>query len=215
MSVDLRVYLVTDPRTDDLLDVVSRAVAGGVTSVQVRHKDAAPDERIDLVRRLRDALPAHVAVIANDDLEAARWADGLHVGVDDVAPSTARAVLGPDAVIGWSVNDLAQLDDDVEMSASDYVAVSPVWATATKPDASEPLGLDGVRAVVERAGGRVPVVGIGGIDSTTAGLVVEAGASGVAVVSAICAAADPTSAAADLRRAVDGALRAAVERAGR
>jgi thiamine-phosphate pyrophosphorylase len=216
VSADLRLYLVTDPRTDDLVGVVSRAVAGGVTCVQVRDKDATPGERAELVRRLRDALPAHVAVIANDDLGAARCGDGLHVGVDDVPPSVARDALGPDAVIGWSVNDLAQLDDGTELAACDYVAVSPVWATSSKTDASAPWGLDGVRAVAERLAGRLPLVGIGGIggiDAGTAARVVEAGADGVAVVSAICSAADPTAAAADLRRAVDGVLlTAAVDR---
>ena len=206
MSVDLRLYLVTDPRTDDLVDVVSRAVAGGVTCVQVRDKQAAPGVLSGLVRTLRDALPAHVPVIANDDLEAARWCDGLHVGVDDLAPSRARDTLGAGALIGWSVNDLAQLDDETEMAACDYVAVSPVWATPTKADASAPLGLEGVRAVVAAVDGRLPVVGIGGIATANAAQVVGSGADGIAVVSAICAADDPAAAAAALRRAVDDAL---------
>lgn len=208
MSVDLRLYLVTDPRTDDLVHVVSHAVAGGVTCVQVRDKSAAPGVLRGLVRTLRDVLPAHVPVIANDDLEAARWCDGLHVGVDDISPSRARDTLGADALIGWSVNDLAQLDDDTEMAACDYVAVSPVWSTPTKSDASAPLGLEGVRAVVERVDGRLPVIGIGGIGSANAAQVVGSGADGIAVVSAICAADDPAAAAADLRRAIDDALSA-------
>lgn len=215
MSIDLRLYLVTDPRAANLVEVVSRAVAGGATCVQVRDKEAAPADRAGLVRRLREVLPAHVAVIANDDLEAARWGDGLHVGVDDVLPSVARSHLGPGAVIGWSVNDPSQLDDAVELAACDYLAVSPVWATPTKADASAPLGLDGIRAVVERVDGTLPVIGIGGIDRSNAAQVVRAGAGGIAVVSAICSAEDPASAAAGLRRVVDDSLVQVAGRGGR
>jgi thiamine-phosphate pyrophosphorylase len=208
VSPDLRVYLVTDPRHDDLAGIVSEAVAGGVTCVQVRDKDASSTVRGQLVRALRDALPAGITVVVNDDLESARWCDGLHVGVEDVSPSAARHALGPDAVVGWSINDLAQLDDDAELAACSYVAVSPVWATPTKPDASTPFGLSGVRAVAERVAGRLPVAAIGGIDATNAADVVMAGADGVAVVSAVCGAADPRAAAGRLRASVDAALMA-------
>jgi thiamine-phosphate pyrophosphorylase len=206
VNVDLRLYLVTDPSFADLEAVVAAAVEGGVTFVQVRDKHASSAARIALVRSLRDVLPPAVTVVVNDDLEAARWCDGLHVGVDDVPPSAARAVLGPDAVIGWSINDLAQVGDDTQVKACTYVAVSPVWATATKPDASVPLGLAGVRAVTARVSGRMPVIGIGGIDAARAAEVVAAGADGVAVVSALCGAPDPRAAAERLRAVVDDAL---------
>jgi thiamine-phosphate pyrophosphorylase len=206
VTADLRLYLVTDPRTEALDDVVAEAVAGGVTCVQVRDKHASTQALAVQAGALRTALPAHVAVIVNDDVEAARAVDGVHVGADDVTPSLARAVLGPDAVIGWSINDLDQLGDDVQLAACDYVAVSPVWATDTKPDASEPFGLAGVRAVADRLAGRMPLVAIGGIDHDGAAAVVRAGAGGVAVVSAICASPDPRGAAERLRRTVDAAL---------
>jgi thiamine-phosphate pyrophosphorylase len=206
VNADLRLYLVTDPCTESLHDVVVEAVSGGATCVQVRDKHATTQALATQARALRAALPAHVAVIVNDDVEAARSVDGVHVGVDDVTPSRARATLGPDAVVGWSINDLDQLDDTTEMAACDYVAVSPVWATGTKPDATEPLGLPGVRAAADRLAGRLPLVAIGGIDHVRAAAVVRAGAGGVAVVSAICAAPDPRGAAERLRRSVDAAL---------
>jgi thiamine-phosphate pyrophosphorylase len=206
VTADLRVYLVTDPGTAALDEVVAAAVAGGVTCVQVRDKRATSQARADRARALRAILPAEVAVIVDDDVEAARSVDGLHVGADDVAPSIARAALGPDAVIGWSINHLDQLLDDAQLAACDYVAVSPVWATATKPDATAPFGLPGVRAVADGLAGRLPLVAIGGIDRDRAADVIRAGAGGVAVVSAICAAPDPRAAAEHLRHVVDSAL---------
>lgn len=206
MIADLRLYLVTDPAFADLSSVVESAVAGGVTCVQVRDKHASTVERAAFVRALRQVLPDTVAVIVNDDLEAAQEGDGLHVGLDDIRPSAARVALGPRAVIGWSINDFAQLDDEAELAACDYVAASPVWATATKTDTSAPFGLAGVRTLAERLGGRLPLVAIGGIDVTNAEQVVSAGADGVAVVSAICAAVHPAGAARKLLAAVERGL---------
>ncbi|MET0930845.1 MAG: thiamine phosphate synthase [Aeromicrobium sp.] len=204
MTVDLRVYLVTDPSYDDLESVVAAAVSGGVTCVQVR--DKGPDaDRVGTVRRLRTMLPAHVVLIANDDVDAAREGHGLHVGLGDIDPRSARALLGPEAVIGWSINQLSQLNDVAQLAACDYVAASPVWATPTKTDTGIPFGLDGVHRIAERLGGRLPLVAIGGIDQANAAQVIEAGADGVAVVSAICGADDPRAAAVELRAVVDAA----------
>lgn len=206
MTLDVRLYLVTDPAYADLEAVVTAAVAGGVTCVQVRDKGASSSTRADLVRRLRAALPPEVLVLANDDVVAAREGDGLHVGLDDLSPVDARAALGPEAVIGWSISDRVQLDAHEQLAACDYVAASPVWSTPTKPDAGVPLGLDGVRAVADRVGGTMPVVAIGGIGPDDAEAVIAAGADGIAVVSAVCGADDPLAASAVLRRAVDSAL---------
>ncbi len=203
MTPDLSVYLVTEPLVG-LDDVVGAAVAGGAGIVQLRDKTATTRELAAAVTRLRPVTAARgVPLVVNDDVEAARFADGVHVGASDVPPAVVRAELGPDAVVGWSVNDVAQLDDDAAVAACTYLAVSPVWATGTKPDHEPPLGLDGVRAVVERVAGRRPVVGIGGIDATNAHEVVAAGAAGVAVVTAITRSPDPAEAARALRAAVD------------
>lgn len=191
------VYLVTEPR-DDLAAIVTDAVAGGIDLVQVRDKTADTSTRIATVQDLRRRVA--VPIIVNDDLDAAAQAAGIHVGVDDLPPSTARRVLGPHAIVGWSVNDPAQLDEADEIRACDYLAVSPVWATPTKPDHQPPLGLDGLRAVAQRT--ELPVVAIGGIDAPRAADAVAAGAEAVAVVTAITRASDPRRAAADLVAAV-------------
>lgn len=204
--VDLRLYLVTDPVFDDLERIVWSAVEGGVTCVQVRDKTASSAGRTALVSSLRAILPRDTVVLANDDVDAARVGDGLHVGADDISPREARAELGAEAVIGWSINTLAQLDDDLQMSACDYVAVSPVWDTPTKPDASAAWGLPGVREVRRRCASRLPVVAIGGIHAENAADVVRAGADGIAVVTAIGSAPDPRAAAHELRGIIDHVL---------
>lgn len=208
--VDPRVYLVTgDTARRPLVDVVSAAVAGGVTLVQLREKDATRDELATSYARLRDALAGTgVPIVVNDDIETAAEvaACGIHVGPDDVSPEAARRRLGENAVIGWSVHDRAQLHDTAQVRASDYLAASPVWPTMTKPNTTEPFGLDGVAALRRAMPASLPLVAIGGIDANNAGDVVGAGADGVAVVSAICSAADPERAARELRSAVDDAI---------
>ncbi|TCJ00356.1 thiamine phosphate synthase [Aeromicrobium sp. IC_218] len=201
MTPDVSLYLVTEPR-DDLDAVVTAAVDGGVTLVQVRDKHASGDQLAADVRRLRERLSGRVPVVVNDDVDAARQADGVHVGTSDTTPAQARAVLGPDAIVGWSLNDLAQLDDEEQLAACSYVAVSPLWPTPTKPDHETPWGLDGLRQVVARVAGRLPVVVIGGIGPTEALDAVAAGADGVAVVSAITRADFPATAARALAEAV-------------
>lgn len=203
-TLDLGLYLVTTPMTD-LEHVVSEALAGGVRVVQLRDKHASSEQlRAQAARLLPLCEQSGATLLVDDDLTAARITHGVHVGPDDVHPADARATLGPDAVVGWSLNDLAQLDDAAALQACDYLAVSPVWVTPTKPEATAPWGLDGVRAVVTAVAGRLPVVAIGGIDAGNAGDVVRAGADGVCVVSAICASTDPRGAAQQLRAAVTG-----------
>lgn len=203
-TLDLGVYLVTTPMPD-LEHVVAEALAGGVRVVQLRDKHASSEQLRGQAGRLLPLCEQWgAALLVDDDLAAARVAHGVHVGPDDVHPADARASLGPDAVVGWSLNHLAQLDDAAALEACDYLAVSPVWSTPTKPEATAPWGLDGVREVVAAVAGRLPVVAIGGIDATNAGEVVRAGADGVCVVSAICASSDPRAAAQQLRTAVTG-----------
>lgn len=199
--IDPRLYLVTEPHPR-LADVVAAAVRGGATLVQLRDKTAEPHERSDRLDAVRAVTAARgVPLVVNDDIELAARADGVHVGLDDVSPREARAALGPDAIVGWSVNDLAQLDDHEQLAACTYLAASPVFATGTKPDHTAPWGLAGVRRLADRS--PLPVVAIGGIDTANAGEVIAAGAAGVCVVSAICRADDPFEAARALRAAVD------------
>lgn len=208
MRFDLSVYLVTDrPLCGGraLIDVVAEAAAGGATLVQLREKEAGTREFVELARAVKKALaPLGVPLLVNDRLDVALacGADGVHVGQSDMHPSDARAILGPGAIIGLSVEtpELARAARDLPV---DYLGAGPVFPTATKVDAAPVLGLSGLGEVVELAGR--PVVGIGGIGLANAVEVMQAGAHGVAVVSALCAASSPREAARELLRLVRAA----------
>jgi thiamine-phosphate pyrophosphorylase len=202
---DLSLMLVTDAamcRDRGLVETVLAAVAGGVTVVQLRDKTCSDGEMVATARMLRARLaPLGVPLIVNDRpaVALAAGADGVHIGQGDGDPAKARAMVGRQMLLGLSVTgprDRATVDPAVV----DYVGLGPVFASATKADATPPLGLAGFRAVARELG--IPVVAIGGIDAGNAGALIAAGAAGVAVVSAICAAADPRAAAAALRRAM-------------
>lgn len=209
MTFDPRLYLVTGPvpLLSVLQDVVAQALAGGATAVQLRDKTADRDSLERQTRALAVIARSHgAALLVNDDLVAAAMADGAHVGVSDAHPQQARVELGETALIGWSISTLSQFDDADALAAIDYVAVSPVWATPSKPDTTAPLGLEGVRAVRARTPVGIPVIAIGGITAVNAAEVIAAGADGIAVMSAICSADHPYAAALELREIVDTAL---------
>lgn len=197
----LRLYLVTDRALSlgrDLEWVVGEAVKGGVSMVQLREKDMDTRRFIDLGSRLLRLLrPLGVPLIINDrvDVALAVDADGVHIGQSDMPYETARRLLGPDKIIGLSVENMDELRQAESLDV-DYVAVSPVYSTATKTDTAAPFGLDGLREAVRLT--RHPVVAIGGMNENTAPAVFAAGADGIAVVSAICSAPDPAAASARL-----------------
>lgn len=204
-------YLVTDrglARGRSVEEIVAPALRGGVAAVQLREKDCATRDFVELGRALGRLLaPLDVPLIVNDrvDVALAIGAAGVHLGQRDMGYASARRLLGPDAVIGLSVESAGQARAAESLDAA-YLGVGPVFPTATKPDAAPALGLAGLAAV--RAVSRHPLVAIGGIGAGNARQAVEAGADGVAVVSAICSADDPEAAARELRLAVDAALRA-------
>jgi thiamine-phosphate pyrophosphorylase len=206
---DPRLYLVTDRalsggRTTEF--IVAAALRGGVTAVQIREKNYPAGEFLERALRLKALLdPPGIPLIVNDAVDVARacGAAGVHLGQSDAPPAEARRLLGPDAIIGLSVETLEQAaraeDEDV-----DYLGVGPIFPTLTKTDVAAPWGLDGLRRL--RARTRKPLAAIGGIDASNAASVIEAGADGLAVVSAIVSAADPEAAARALRTIIDGAL---------
>lgn len=207
-SCDLSLMLITDAamcRARGLAETVAAAVAGGATVIQLRDKTIGDDELIALARALRaDLAPRRIPLIVNDRPAVAKaaGADGAHIGQDDGDSAAARATLGPDALLGLSVTGPQDLNT-VDPKLIDYIGVGPIFASATKADATPPIGLAGLGAI---AGGTpVPSVAIGGIDVGNAGLVMKAGARGIAVVSAICAAADPQEAARTLAAEIEGA----------
>lgn len=200
----LRLHLVTDSAqcgARGLLDVVAAAVRGGASCVQLREKTLDTRAFVERARALKTLLaPLHVPLIINDRLDVALAcdADGVHVGQSDMPAEVVRRWL-PTALIGLSIESLQQLSA-AENAPADYYGISPVFATASKSDAAPALGLEGVRMI--RARTQRALVAIGGIDAGNAAAVMAAGADGVAVVSALCAASDPAAAARALRRAI-------------
>ena len=203
---DPRLYLVTDRglscgRPIDV--VVEAAVRGGVTAVQIREKSCPAAEFLERALRLKALLDRFgVPLIVNDavDAAAACRAAGVHLGQGDASITEARRILGPDAIIGLSVETLEQADAAAG-SDIDYLGVSPVFSTPTKTNTGAAWGLDGLRHL--RARTPKPLVAIGGINASNAASVLAAGADGLAIVSAICSAPDPESAARELRTIID------------
>jgi thiamine-phosphate pyrophosphorylase len=206
--LDLSLYLVTDPeltRRHGLVETVRLAVAGGATVVQLRDKHAADAELVAQGRALKALLAGTgVKLIVNDrvDVAIAIDADGLHVGADDMPAREARARIGAHMILGVSAGDEAEIAT-VDPAIIDHVGMGPFAATSTKTDASAPLGA--ARFASLRARLPLPVVAIGGIGESNAAAAIRAGADGVAVVSAICAAEDPQAASARILAAVRAA----------
>jgi thiamine-phosphate pyrophosphorylase len=203
-------YLVTDRAIIGdraLTDVMLAAVEGGTQTVQLREKGASTRVFVELARVLRELLaPRGVPLIINDrvDVAMASGAGGVHLGRDDMAYPDARRLLGPDAVIGLSVETM----DDVmhaEQFDVDYLGVSPIFATPTKTDTVGVWGIDGLAAVRRRS--RHRLVAIGGLHAGNVSDVIAAGADAVAVVSAVCGAPDPRAAAAELVAAMAAGAR--------
>lgn len=205
-------HLVTDRHLTlgrSLTDIVQAAVAGGVNLVQLREKNCTTREFIELGQALKQLLrPYHVPLIINDrvDVALAVGAAGVHVGQSDMPSSQVRQLLGPQALIGLSVESVEDACA-AERFDVDYLGISPVFVTPTKGELTRPLGLEGVRQI--RAATRHRLVAIGGINSDNAAAVVAAGADGLAVVSAICSAPDPQTAADCLRRQINSMVQPA------
>jgi thiamine-phosphate pyrophosphorylase len=193
--------LVTDEAlagTRGVEAVVRAAVAGGVTMVQVREKRGDARAFLDHTRALGTWLRTlGVPLIVNDrvDIALAAGADGVHVGQGDLPCIDVRRLVGPHRLVGVSVGSVDEARQ-AERDGADYLGVSPIFATPTKPDAPPPVGLQGLRAI--RAAVRLPLVAIGGIHAGNAAQILAAGADGIAVVSAIMSAPDPTAAAREL-----------------
>lgn len=195
---DGSLYLVTDRyllQGGDLESLVLDAVKGGVTAVQLREKDCSTREFVDIGRRLKMILaPSSIPLIINDrvDIALAVDADGVHVGQSDMDCKDIRRLLGEEKVVGLSLESIDQLQEAAACDI-DYLGVSPIFATATKTDAGPAWGLEGLaklRSLTERK-----LIAIGGVHASNLTSVLKAGADGVAVVSEICAAVNPCTAA--------------------
>ncbi len=199
-------YLVTDRmlskgRPVEL--IVEQAVKGGVTMVQLREKECTTLDFVNLAKKLKRLLtPLHIPLIVNDRLDVALAADtdGLHIGQQDMPYSIARRLLGSGKIIGLSVENIDQAKEANKMDV-DYIGLSPVFVTGTKPELLHALGLEGVREIAALS--RHIRVAIGGINATNAADILQAGVHGLAVVSAICSADNPLKAALEIRQKID------------
>jgi len=204
-NVDYSLYLVTDrglARGRSTLEIVSAAVHGGATVVQLREKDCSTRDFIEQALTIKAFLKDRgVPLMINDRLDVAQAvkADGVHLGQTDMPLKVAKKILGDSMIIGISAE--SQQDAvEAEKGGADYLGVSPIYATPTKSDTALPLGLEGLREI--RKAVRLPLVGIGGLNRDNAAEVIRSGADGVAVVSAIVAADDPQTAADAIKQTI-------------
>ncbi|MGF6823333.1 hydroxymethylpyrimidine kinase/phosphomethylpyrimidine kinase/thiamine-phosphate diphosphorylase [Microbacterium sp. ZKA21] len=210
MTADLSLYLVTDAALcgdRGVVETVRQAVDGGVRIVQLRDKAATDAEITAQLVELSTVIDGRALLVVNDRLDAALAAralgarvDGVHLGQGDASVLRAREVLGPDALIGLTANSPAHLDAVLALpdGTVDYLGVGVIRPTTTKPDHPPALGIDGFRRFA--AASPLPCVAIGGIALEDAAALRDAGAAGIAVVSALCAAVDPRAAATEFLR---------------
>ena len=207
-KVDYSLYLVTDRALSlgrSNLEVIQAAVEGGVTLVQLREKEATTREFYEEGLHIKDyLLSKNIPLIINDriDIALALDADGVHLGKEDMPVDLARKTLGQQKIIGASVFTREEAKA-AEILGADYLGLSPIFTTETKPELREQIGIEGI-APLKRAV-NIPVVGIGSVNQANAYQVVKAGLDGIAVVSAICSQEDPRAAAQALKTEVSRA----------
>jgi len=202
--------LVTDRRLggeQSLVSQVAQAVAGGVNLVQLREKDLPGRPLLELAGELRAVIGNSAMLLINErvDVAAAARADGVQLGEEALPTKEARKILGPEALIGRSVHS-EQGAQMAEAEGADFLLVGTIYATSSHPG-HEPAGPELIRRIA--ASCSLPLIGIGGINEANLGLVLEAGAQGVAVISSILGAPDPEEAARGLRQAMLAALQVA------
>jgi len=201
--IDYSVYLVISQRDcldRDIFQVLEHAIQGGVSLVQLREKTMPTRELVALAKEMKVFLAQHnIPLIINDrvGVALAANADGVHVGQDDMHPLDVRPLIGPERILGLSINTEAELQEAGTLPV-DYLGIGPVFATQTKKDNKPVLGLEGLARLCRKK--QVPAVGIGGITARNASRVVSAGVEGIAVVSAICGAESPKDAAAEFKK---------------
>jgi thiamine-phosphate pyrophosphorylase len=191
------IYPITDTRISGLShrEQAELLIVGGAEIIQLREKLASPREFYDAARAALEVAKRHsVPVLINDrvDIALALGADGVHLGQDDLPPERARMILGEQAIIGFSTHSVEQAVAAAAMPV-DYIAIGPIFATRTKENPDDIVGLDGLRRVRE-AIGRTPLVAIGGIDRERIPLVLKAGADSAAMVSGLLTKPDAISA---------------------
>jgi thiamine-phosphate pyrophosphorylase len=213
MDLDLSLYAILDPGAAGgrPLPELARQIAGRATLVQLRDKTSSTRAMVEEARAIQSVLiPANVPLLINDRVDVAlvAEADGVHIGQDDMSPADARLLLGRGAIIGLSIKSVAQAQA-APLEQLTYVAIGGVFATTSKDNTDPPIGIAGLRAIVQAIRARArefPICAIAGINDANAAEVIAAGADGVSVISALSLAPDPGEAAKSLRAVVDRAL---------
>lgn len=207
IETDLSLYLVTDRElcgARGVVETVRLAVDGGVGIVQLREKEWGAAAQLQLAEQIAEVIDGRAVFVINDRLDVALAArdrgipvDGVHLGQGDAAVLRAREQLGPDAMIGLTADSFTHLEALAQLPEGtvDHLGVGAIRPTSTKPDHPPALGFDGFARFAAAA--PLPCVAIGGVHLDDAAALVRAGAAGAAVVSALCAAADPAGAARD------------------
>ncbi|MHA2709608.1 thiamine phosphate synthase [Vibrio owensii] len=191
-----RLYLVTDDKQDlaTLKRVVRKAVEGGVTMVQVREKHGDVRAFIERAQAVKDILKdTDVPLLINDrvDVALAVDADGVHLGQSDMPANIARELIGPNKILGLSIENEEQLAE-ADSLPIDYIGLSAIFATPTKTNTKKHWGIDGLKMALETTS--LPIVAIGGINESNIPQLSATGVHGLALVSAICHAEDPKAA---------------------
>lgn len=204
----LGLYLITGTYPElgrGHMDIARAALEGGADTLQIREKDAGRPEVLRIALEMRDLLDksgSECLLLVNDLIDVAieSQADGVHVGQEDLDAGAARSMCGPAMLLGVSASSVEEAKK-AEEEGADYLGVGPIFATPTKPDAGAPIGLEGLREIRETV--ELPLVAIGGINEDNAGWVFEAGADGIAVISAVATAKDMLGSIRGLRRLAD------------
>jgi thiamine-phosphate pyrophosphorylase len=181
-----RLYAILDSScfsdSEALFSTTEELLAGGVTLLQYRNKGGNAHEMLEQTRELKRRLGGSVKLMMNDrpDLCSAAGLDGVHIGQEDLSPEGARKVIGDRLWLGMSTHNPEQVKE-ADQTSADYIAIGPVFSTASKANPDPVIGLEGVRKA--RALTRKPLVAIGGINRANCRSVMEAGADSVAVIS--------------------------------
>ncbi|NTU58220.1 MAG: thiamine phosphate synthase [Chlorobiaceae bacterium] len=189
--------VITDERACPV-ELATMALDGGARMVQLRRKTASGRELYEWAVRIQELCRQREAMfIVNDrlDIALAMHADGVHLGQQDLPAKIARALLGPEAIIGVSVSTPAEAEN-AGRDGANYIGVGHIFPTFSKDKPSPPLGMASINPIGKAAG--LPVIAIGGIETGNIREVMKAGASGIAVISAVCGADHPAAAAREL-----------------
>ncbi len=196
MNSPYTLYLVTDDQQDidTLCHVVAEAIKGGVTMVQIREKHGDVRAFIERSLAIKKVLKdSGVPLIINDrvDVALAVQADGVHLGQSDMPANLARQLIGPDMILGLSVENETQLREAQDLPV-DYLGISAIFSTPTKTNIIKEWGIDGLIKAVKES--QLPLVAIGGINETNIKKIADTQVDGIALVSAICHATSPKQA---------------------